>query len=34
MSLATRLARNGVAGWLLPAAIIAGWEAAARAGLI
>ncbi|TIV22998.1 MAG: ABC transporter permease subunit [Mesorhizobium sp.] len=34
MSLATRLARNGTAGWLLPAAIIAGWEAAARAGLI
>ncbi|RAZ75036.1 ABC transporter permease subunit [Mesorhizobium atlanticum] len=34
MSLAARLARNGAAGWLLPAAIIAGWEAAARAGLI
>ncbi|RVD61214.1 ABC transporter permease subunit [Mesorhizobium sp. M2D.F.Ca.ET.223.01.1.1] len=34
MSLAKRLARNGTAGWLLPAAIIAGWEAAARAGLI
>lgn len=34
MSLATRLARNGTAGWLLPAAIIAGWEAAARVGLI
>ncbi|RWD59800.1 MAG: ABC transporter permease, partial [Mesorhizobium sp.] len=34
MSLATHLARNGAAGWLLPAAIIAGWEAAARAGLI
>ncbi|TIR17628.1 MAG: ABC transporter permease subunit [Mesorhizobium sp.] len=34
MSLAARLARNGTAGWLLPAAIIAGWEAAARAGLI
>ncbi|TIP01516.1 MAG: ABC transporter permease subunit [Mesorhizobium sp.] len=34
MSLAARLARNGVAGWLLPAAIIVGWEGAARAGLI
>ncbi|MEI9405188.1 ABC transporter permease subunit [Mesorhizobium argentiipisi] len=34
MSLAARLARNGSAGWLLPAAIIAGWEAAARAGQI
>lgn len=34
MSLAIRLARNGAAGWLLPAAIIAGWEATARAGLI
>lgn len=34
MSLATRLARSGTAGWLLPAAIIAGWEAASRAGLI
>jgi sulfonate transport system permease protein len=34
MSLAARLARSGAAGWLLPAAIIPGWEAAARAGLI
>ncbi|MGX5806132.1 ABC transporter permease subunit [Bradyrhizobium sp. Arg314] len=34
MSLAARLARNGTAGWLLPAAIIAGWEIASRAGLI
>ncbi|TGS09713.1 ABC transporter permease subunit [Mesorhizobium sp. M2E.F.Ca.ET.209.01.1.1] len=34
MSLAARLARSGAAGWLLPAAIIAAWEAAARAGLI
>ena len=33
MSLAARVTRNGAAGWLLPAAIIAGWEAAARAGL-
>jgi len=32
--LAERLARSGTAGWLLPAAIIAGWEAASRAGLI
>lgn len=34
MSLAARLVRNGTAGWLLPAAIIASWEAASRAGLI
>lgn len=34
MSLATRLARNGTAGWLLPAAVIVGWEIASRAGLI
>lgn len=34
MSLSARLVRNGTAGWLLPAAIIAGWEAASRAGLI
>lgn len=34
MSLAARLGRSGTAGWLLPAAIIAGWEIASRAGLI
>jgi sulfonate transport system permease protein len=34
VSLAARLARNGITGWLLPAAAIAGWEVAARAGLI
>jgi sulfonate transport system permease protein len=34
VSLSARLVRNGTAGWLLPAAIIAGWEAASRAGLI
>jgi sulfonate transport system permease protein len=34
VSLSARLVRNGAAGWLLPAAIIAGWEAASRAGLI
>ncbi|RTL98820.1 MAG: ABC transporter permease subunit [Hyphomicrobiales bacterium] len=32
--MAARLVRNGTAGWLLPAAIIASWEAASRAGLI
>ncbi|TPK90977.1 MULTISPECIES: ABC transporter permease subunit [unclassified Mesorhizobium] len=34
MSLAARIAGNSLAGWLLPAAIIAGWEIASRAGLI
>jgi sulfonate transport system permease protein len=34
MSTAKRIEIGGITGWLLPALILAGWEAAARAGLI
>lgn len=34
MSTGKRIEIGGITGWLLPALILAGWEAAARAGLI
>ena len=34
MSTVKRIEIGGITGWLLPALILAGWEAAARAGLI
>ncbi|MER8623129.1 ABC transporter permease, partial [Mesorhizobium sp. M1143] len=33
MSLAQRVKQNGI-GWLLPALVIIGWEAASRAGVM